>query len=278
MTSDVNQQVYGDPQIVRHYAQLQRLQTAEQRILEQLQPQLATMRMLDLGVGGGRTTEHFAPLVAEYVGLDYSASMIAACQARFPHCSEKYSFVVGDVRDLSCFEDNYFDFIFFSFNGLDYIEHHDRLLALQEIYRVGKPGGYFVFSSHNLQGIEPLFRWRDRLSWNPIQSHIETIMWAFLRGFNRSITPNSLARSDYAIIKDEPHNFRLANYYIRPGFQRQQLAPYFEQIQIYDWQTGLEIKDDLQLKKNRKLWLYYCCIIRAFEAPTYNKITNSSFR
>ncbi|NEO84845.1 MAG: class I SAM-dependent methyltransferase, partial [Spirulina sp. SIO3F2] len=64
MTSDKNQHVYTEPQIVHHYAQLQQLQAAEQAILKQLQPQLATMRMLDLGVGGGRTTHHFAPRVA----------------------------------------------------------------------------------------------------------------------------------------------------------------------------------------------------------------------
>lgn len=162
--SDTNQQVYRDPRIVQHYAQLQQLQAAEQKILDQLQPHLATMKMLDLGVGGGRTTQHFSPLVAEYVGLDYSPTMITACQARFTNNPAGLDFVVGDARDLSCFEADYFDLVLFSFNGLDYIEHHDRLQALQEIHRVGKPGGYFVFSSHNLQGIEPLFRWRDRLT------------------------------------------------------------------------------------------------------------------
>ncbi|NEO87890.1 MAG: class I SAM-dependent methyltransferase, partial [Spirulina sp. SIO3F2] len=208
-------------------------------------------------------THHFAPRVAEYVGLDYSPAMIAACQTRFSHLLEGCRFVVGDVRDLSNFADDSFDLILFSFNGLDYIGHDERLLALQEIHRVGKPGGYFVFSSHNLQGIEPLFCWRDRLNWNPIHNYIETMMWAFLRGFNWSITLEDLARSDYAIIKDEPHNFKLANYYIRPHAQLNQLAPYFEQVRVYSWQTGLEIKDEIELQKNRDLWLYYLCQIRS---------------
>lgn len=259
MAIETNQQTYTDPQIVRHYAQLQKLQGAEAEFLGQLRPHLATMRMLDLGVGGGRTTAHFAPLVAEYVGLDYSPAMIAACQQRFPQAVPQYRFEVGDVRDLSRFQDHSFDLILFSFNGLDYIEHGDRLLALQEIRRVGKPGGYLFFSSHNLQGIEPFFRWRDRLRWNPIHNYVETIMWALLRRVNRHLTLETLATADYVIVKDEPHNFRLANYYIRPHAQHQQLAPHFQDIRTYVWSTGQEITDDATLLTNQDLWLYYGC-------------------
>lgn len=263
MMIETNQQTYTDPQIVRHYAQLQQLQGAEAELLAQLRPHLSTMKMLDLGVGGGRTTAHFAPLVAEYVGLDYSPEMIAACQQRFPQARSKWRFEVGDVRDLSRFPDDAFDLILFSFNGLDYIEHRDRLLALQEIHRVGKPGGYFFFSSHNLQGIESLFRWRDRLRWNPIHNYVETIMWAVLRWVNRHLTLDALAAADYAIINDEPHNFRLANYYIRPHAQHQQLSPLFHNIRIYAWSTGQEITDEVTLLANRDLWLYYGCRIES---------------
>ncbi|MGB0564318.1 MAG: class I SAM-dependent methyltransferase [Spirulinaceae cyanobacterium] len=262
MSSDNNQTVYNSAAIARHYAQLQQLQGAEQVILERLSPQLGQMTMLDLGVGGGRTTGHFAPLVAQYVGLDYAPAMIAACRERYSNSPYPLRLEVGDARDLSRFAAQTFDLILFSFNGLDYISHGDRCLALQEIHRVGKPGGYFCFSSHNLQGIEPLFRWRNRLRWNPLHNYVETILWALLRSVNRSLTPQGLTQRDYAIIKDEPHNFQLANYYIRPLAQLDQLAPNFKAVQIYTWQAGNEITETEGLLDNRDLWLYYLCRLR----------------
>ena len=47
------------------------------------------------------------------------------------------------------FKDEEFDYIIFSFNGLDSINHEDRLKGLREIYRVLKQDCLFVFSSHN---------------------------------------------------------------------------------------------------------------------------------
>jgi len=73
MIKDKNQQTYRDPSIVGYYAQLTALQPAEKTILTLLQERLSTMKMLDLGVGAGRTTKYFAPLVGEYIGVDYSA-------------------------------------------------------------------------------------------------------------------------------------------------------------------------------------------------------------
>ena len=40
--------------------------------------------MLDIGVGTGRTTMHFAGLVKEYVGVDYSSALIQACPEKIP--------------------------------------------------------------------------------------------------------------------------------------------------------------------------------------------------
>jgi ubiquinone/menaquinone biosynthesis C-methylase UbiE len=254
---DANQQTYHDPKIVRYYEQLSSLQAAEITILAKLRDRAYLFKMLDLGVGAGRTTPYFAPQVADYLGVDYSAAMISTCQQRYPD----YTFQMADVRDLSQFSDNLFDFILFSFNGLDYIEHRDRAQALSEIYRVSKPDAYFCFSTHNLQGIELQFDWRKQLSWNPLSSYVNLVMWLFLRIKNRAIAPQKLKDLDYAIIYDEPHNFRLANYYIRPRSQYEQLQPWFKNIQCFSWQTGQEISSS-ELEQNRELWLYYLCQVR----------------
>src|ERR1700756_2475583 len=82
----------------------------EGTILRLLLPELRTARMLDLGVGGGRTTLHFAKCVREYVGVDYSESMIRECRRRFATSPEPFSFVVCDARSLKMFASGSFDF------------------------------------------------------------------------------------------------------------------------------------------------------------------------
>jgi ubiquinone/menaquinone biosynthesis C-methylase UbiE len=258
MIKDKNQETYTDPGIVRYYAQLTALQPAERTILTLLQGHLSTMKMLDLGVGAGRTTKYFAPLVAEYIGVDYSSEMIAACRQKFPHLVWQ----VADARNLQQFEDNYFDFILFSFNGIDYIPHDDRILVLQEISRIGKAGSYFGFSSHNLQGIAPEFNWKTKISFNPLSTYVNLIMWAILRSYNRSLTYDKILTSDYALIRDEPHNFRLQTYYATPKEQLKQLKPYFQDIKIYSWKTGQEIDSKRELNANLDQWLYYFGVIR----------------
>jgi ubiquinone/menaquinone biosynthesis C-methylase UbiE len=258
MINDQNQQTYTDPSIVSYYAQLRTLQPAERTILTLLQERLSNMKMLDLGVGAGRTTQYFAPLVAAYTGLDYSAEMIAHCRQKFPNLSWQ----VGDARNLEQLENNSFDFILFSFNGIDYISHTDRSLVLQEVNRLGKSGGYFGFSSHNLQGIESEFNWRKKISLNPFSSYVNLLMWAILRACNRGLTYDKILTYDYAIIRDEPHNFRLQTYYARPKEQLKQLESYFRDIKIYSWQTGQEIQSESELNSNLDQWLYYLCVIR----------------
>ena len=80
---DHNHQVYIAPKIVQHYSQLSQLQPAEQTILDLFHNEWSSIKMLDIGVGGGRTTKHFSRVVQEYIGIDYSEEMIAACQNVF---------------------------------------------------------------------------------------------------------------------------------------------------------------------------------------------------
>lgn len=259
---DQNYQAYIAREIVRHYSQLRQLQPAEQTILDLLRHEysLSNMKMLDIGVGGGRTTEYFSSVVREYIGIDYSEEMIAACQKRFP--SQSKVFKVVDARDMSQFSDNSFDFILFSFNGLDVISHPDRLQVFQEVRRIGKSGGYFCFSSHNLQALEQEFNWKNHLSLNPVETYVNLIMFAILRFFNRSVSLKQIKNSNYEIIKDEPHNFRLKQYYVRPQEQINQLKSDFDNIKIYSWKSGLELSTQQDLSANSDMWLYYLCEIR----------------
>jgi SAM-dependent methyltransferase len=139
-----NLHVYRDPEVVSHYACLDYL-TASERLLfdAYLKPGMA---ILDLGVGGGRTTSYLSRKASRYVGVDYSEEMIRLCRNKFP----QLAFLVADASDLSRFSDGSFDAIVFAFNGLDYVlPGEKRRQCLKECHRLLKAGGVFTFSSHN---------------------------------------------------------------------------------------------------------------------------------
>jgi ubiquinone/menaquinone biosynthesis C-methylase UbiE len=101
-----NQSTWEARDIVDEYARASELQLPEKALLEFLKDRLPQMRMLDLGVGGRCTTLHFALRVREYVGLDYSAEMIGACQKRFSvndANATPLSFVIGNARAMAQF-------------------------------------------------------------------------------------------------------------------------------------------------------------------------------
>jgi ubiquinone/menaquinone biosynthesis C-methylase UbiE len=256
--TSANQTLYQTSNIVQFYEQIKDLQPAEQMILDRFATDLPTMRMLDIGVGAGRTTQYFCDRAAHYIGIDYSPEMIDSCQQRFPE-TEHRQFKVCDARDLSCFIDQQFDFVLFSFNGIDYVEHVDRLTILKEIHRVSKPGAVFCFSSHNLQSFENAFSFKAQWSWNPIATYTDLFITGILRLLNRPLSPAELEASSYKIVKDESHNFKLNTYYIRPIAQIEQLAKYFQDIQIYPWNHDAELVTEGDRRADINQWLYYIC-------------------
>jgi len=258
-----NKTTYTATSIVNYYAGLNWLQPAEIAILEQLQPQLGTMKMLDMGVGGGRTTLYFAPLVKQYVGIDYSPKMIAACQRRFKDSEYAISLEVGDVRDMSQFEDDSFDFILFSYNGIDYASHQDRLKILAEVKRVGKPGCYFFFSSHNLQALDKGLTWKKQLSINPFKIYTNLMALGLFWLFNLSLNRQTVANADHLIVRDDSHLFRLDTYYIRAAQQLEQLSPDFSDFEIYPWKSQERVLDmDAPILETEQ-WLYYLCQVKS---------------
>jgi len=242
-----NREVYQSKGTVESYRQEERLQPAEQNILELLKEKLFFMKMLDIGVGAGRTTVHFAPLVKEYLGIDFSPNMIKACQERFAGLS----FQTLDARSMEAFKDGAFDFILFSYNGIDYINHEDRAKALKEIKRVGKPGGFFCFSTHHLGYIKN-FR-QVSLNRNIIHS------------WHRLTQVNDVIRSQmpFAVIRDGGEDFKVQTYYIMPSLQLTALHQMgFSDIRIFLGTTGKEVTGlsgvDLYTQER---WLYYLCRI-----------------
>ena len=148
MAPDINLNAYNDPTVVTHYAKVEGLQPCEEVMFQRWIKQGAAV--LDLGVGGGRTTGPLSKIASRYVGLDYSRGMVDACRASYPQLEFRH----GDATDLSQFEHNLFDAVVFSFNGIDSIRTDEgRAKCLLEVARVLKPRGVFLVSSHNARAI-----------------------------------------------------------------------------------------------------------------------------
>jgi ubiquinone/menaquinone biosynthesis C-methylase UbiE len=258
-----NEQTYQACDVVEEYAGLSHLQKSEQTILNLVKHRLSEMDMLDIGVGGGRTTLHFARLVKRYVGIDCSDAMVQACCRRFAGWPGHISFVMADVRNLWPFPSGSFDFVLFSFNGLDYMSHDDRLTALAEIRRVGKLGGLFGFSSHNLQALPRHFSVRRCVSRNPRKAWEKFRFWVRLRRANPDLSRGGLLRQPYGIFNDGAHDFRLETYYIRPAEQIRQLDTHFKDINLFmNSAGGQRIEDERILNATSDPWIYYLCSMK----------------
>ena len=144
-SSDKSNQIrFSSPEVVEFYSKREELEPAERTLFDNyVKPD---MRVLDVGVGGGRTTRYLTSIVRHYIGIDYSRRMIDACRTRFPEST----FCVADASDLSLFSDGSFDAVIFSFNGIDFLESElRRHRFLEHCARILSKKGLLIFSSHN---------------------------------------------------------------------------------------------------------------------------------
>ncbi len=140
----INLSVYRKPEVVACFTSLDSLTPCEKLLFDTYLKRGSAL--LDLGVGGGRTTPYLASIASDYVGVDYSEEMVCACRAKYPNLK----FELADAADLSLFADNSFDGIIFSYNGIDNLApDNNRQTCLRECHRILKPGGVLIFSSHN---------------------------------------------------------------------------------------------------------------------------------
>jgi len=105
-------------------------------------------RVLDIGCGAGRTTIGLAGRGYQVVGIDLSPNLLALARQRF----EALPFHRGDAVSLP-YGSSSFDAALFSYNGIDCIYPvQSRIRCVQEVFRVLRPGGSFLLSSHNSIG------------------------------------------------------------------------------------------------------------------------------
>lgn len=255
-----NHSFYNHPEIVKNYALESHLQAPEETILSELIPKLFNYDVLDIGIGGGRTTLHIAGRCKSYIGVDINANMVAACSQRFQNWPHNLTFNVSDARTLDGIADNSIDLVIFSFNGIDYINHHGRMLALASIYRVLRPEGRFVFSSHNTGCIPDLISLRTHLSRNPINCARGLVRWCKLNfKFNNRNTLKQAVNATRAIINDGAYESNLQTYYVSVSEQLRQLDGMFKVKNIYSLTSGKPFTSPESAESSSDSWLYYMC-------------------
>lgn len=243
---------YSAASVVAEYRDDQRLQPAEVTIFSLIAADLATARLLDVGVGGGRTTQHLAGVCRDYTAIDYSDAMVEVCRQRYRdapwYAAERFR--QADARALP-FADQSFDIVLFSFNGLDHVPPDARATALAECSRVLKPGGWFIYSGHNLN-------WLDGSGLLPRRAGWRT-WWREHRYRDRMRRLNAGGPStlgvDTAHLMDPPDGLRL--YYARPVAHLRELqAAGLTDPRVFDGR-GREITQDPAMRQARDTWLYY---------------------
>lgn len=181
MDANRNQQLYAKGEVVAYYAEADWIFPAERYLFSKYVPDGA--HLLDVGVGGGRTTPLLSARAKRYLGIDYSEAMVAECRKRFPDLE----FMVADATNLQRIADASFDIAIFSFNGIDYIPSDEaRIECLRELARVTRANGHVIISSHNARalGSFPDYAGADtaRVLWRTARA-----FWSFFRISSRTL-------------------------------------------------------------------------------------------
>jgi SAM-dependent methyltransferase len=222
--ADANRATWALGSFVRDYAN-RSLRPVEVLLLIRLREQFSGA-VLELGCGAGRIAGYLVALAHECHGIDLSSEMIAECRRRYPGGD----FTVGDVLDLSRFDDRCLDAVIAGCNLLDVFDDGERRQALREIRRVLSPGGVLVMSSHNRAYLP-----RVRAPW-----HVR--VGGLLHGRPRGVlefgadlvrAPRRVRRHarlralevrtpDFALVSDGAHEFTLVHYFTDPHAQFRQ--------------------------------------------------------
>ena len=168
MKRETVQQYFESDAVVEHYAEAAArigLWRSEEKLFTHLlQPEDT---ILELGCGAGRIAFGLYELGYHHLmATDYAKAMVARARQMAIVLEYRIPMQVADATALK-FEDASFDAAIFGFNGLMQIPGAAaRERALGEIHRVLRPGGWFVFTSHDRDAARHQAFWaEERLRW-----------------------------------------------------------------------------------------------------------------
>ena len=126
--------------------------------------QHARGRVLEIGIGSGRNFDFYGNLVESVVGVDPSPALLqraSTVKTAFP-----VDLIEGEAEALP-FPDSSFDSVVSTWTLCSVT---DPRRVLQEIHRVLRPSGEFLYVEHGQAPDEQVARWQDRLNplWRPV--------------------------------------------------------------------------------------------------------------
>ena len=112
-------------------------------LLRSFEDEINFDKALDFGCGVGRITRGLKKYYKKVYGVDVSKKMIA--DAKGINKDKNIIFVQNVENNLSCFEDNKFDFVYSAIT-LQHIPDKDQIKKyIKEFYRIIKPGAFLYF-------------------------------------------------------------------------------------------------------------------------------------
>lgn len=246
------QHVWGRSDIVDYYATTSELTPGEQALFERFRADIAGKALLDIGVGTGRTTPHLMALAAEYIGVDYAPEMLDKAKQLHPGAN----LLECDARDLSRFGASRFDSIVFSFNGIDSVSDVDRQIVLKQVLAALRPGGLFLFSTHNLASLRTSAYSLRNLAFSPNPIRLVRSCRYYLKGVLNHLRARGqeIHTPDYALLTERATHYRCLNYYVSKALQVEQLERAgFTGVELFheDGQPTNVQRDD------RDRWIHY---------------------
>lgn len=141
----------------------------ERPSLQALLPALKGKQVLDLGAGPGEYADYLLQQQARVVAVDKSAEMVSLLRERFINQTDLKA-IQGDALDaLYQLDEQDFDLVI-SPLCLHYVKDIESVFA--QIFRVLKPGGLLVFSTHH-----PMVDYPDSVSGNYFDTEYLTQTW-----------------------------------------------------------------------------------------------------
>jgi ubiquinone/menaquinone biosynthesis C-methylase UbiE len=211
---------------VNSYASFSQLGVSEKKALASIAEIVKNKRILDIGVGGGRTVGALLDLSKTYIGIDYIEEMVVACRKKFPGVR----FETMDARSMKVFPDASFELIVFAWAGICMVDHDGRIAILKEIHRLLSPGGLFVFSTYNRNSCEhgrlfvfPNFEMTTKvfaLARRTVEFCLHTVIGLCNRVRYKK---QEISTPEYFIVNDKCHDYKTMLYYITLDEQRKQL-------------------------------------------------------
>ncbi|MBB3975151.1 SAM-dependent methyltransferase [Rhizobium azooxidifex] len=223
----INRKSWSDPFVLRDYQHGGGyLNAGEAAALDAGFALAPGRRVLDIGVGGGRTSALLRDRAESYLGIDYTPEMITLARRKNPDLRLE----LMDARDLSGLPEGAFDVAFFSYNGIDSVNPEGRLRAMAAVERVLAPGGVFVFSTFHRgwSGFSRRVGYR-RLHWtrDPVRLVLRAGAYATrsATGFWRKFRHARLEERDaeHAIMLHGAHDFGILVYATTPEQADRQL-------------------------------------------------------